>query len=157
MTETARIRDLLDRVVDGDAWHGPSLLPLLARVPPELAARRVVPGGHTIWELLLHATAWQEIVRRRLAGEPVVQVSASEDWPPPGPISGGGWTAAVAALAEGRRRLAADLEALPDGRLDDPAPGGGTIYAMLLGLIQHHAYHAGQIALLERAAGIGPV
>jgi uncharacterized damage-inducible protein DinB len=157
MTETTRIRDLLDRVVGGDAWHGPSLLPLLARVPPELAARRVVPGAHTIWELLLHATAWQEIVRRRLAGEPLVEVSASEDWPSPGPISAGGWKTAVAALADGHRRLAADLEALPDGRLDDPAPGGGTIYAVLSGLIQHHTYHAGQIALLERAAGISAV
>ena len=59
MTETERLRDLLDRVVAGDAWHGPSLLALLATVPPELAARRPIAGAHSIWELVLHAGAWQ--------------------------------------------------------------------------------------------------
>ena len=56
MNETARIRDLLDQAVAGDAWHGPSLLALLAGVPPELAARRPISGAHSIWELVLHAT-----------------------------------------------------------------------------------------------------
>jgi len=158
VNETARIRDLLDRAVAGDAWHGPSLLALLAGVPPELAARRPIPGAHSIWELVLHATFWQEIVRRRLAGEPWREPPAAESWPPVGAAGRDGWREAVARLEDGHRRLADALAAAPDDRLDDlVADGDHSVYVMLHGLIHHHLYHAGQIALLKRAAGVDPV
>jgi uncharacterized damage-inducible protein DinB len=158
MTETERIRDLLDRVVAGDAWHGPSLLALLANVPHELAARRPIAGAHSIWELVLHAGTWQEIVRRRLAGEPWTEAPAAVSWPPVGPAGRDGWREAVARLEEGHRRLAEVLAATPDDRLDDLVTGGDhSVHVMLHGLIHHHLYHAGQIALLKRAAGVDPV
>ena len=35
----------------------------------------------------------------------------------------------------------------------DPAPGAGvTVGTLIRGLLQHHAYHEGQISLLKRAA-----
>ena len=158
MTETERIRDLLERAVAGDAWHGPSLSALLATVPPELAARRPIAGAHSIWELVLHAGAWQEIIRRRLAGEPWAAAPRAVDWPPVGAAGRDGWREAVARLEDGHRRLAAAVTATPDDRLDDLVAGGDhTVYVMLHGLIHHHLYHAGQIALLKRAAGVDPV
>lgn len=158
MRETERIRDLLDRAVAGDAWHGPSLLALLAGVPAELAMRHPIAGAHSILELTLHTTAWQAVVHRRLAGEGAGPVGAAEEWPSAGAAGENGWRAAVAALEAGHRRLAAALATTPDERLDEPVPGQGhTVYAMLHGLIHHHLYHAGQIALLKRAAGVEPV
>ena len=54
--------------------------------------------------------------------------------------------------------LLADLRALPEARLFEPindprnrATGAGvTRYVLLHGLAQHHAYHAGQIAILSK-------
>jgi uncharacterized damage-inducible protein DinB len=158
MKETERIRDLLDRAMAGDAWHGPSLLALLAGVPAELATRHPIAGAHSILELTLHAAAWQEIVRRRLGGDAVGAVPADRNWPRAVAAGAEGWRGAVAALEEGHRRLAAALDGIPDERLDDLVPGKDhSVYVMLHGLIQHHLYHAGQIALLKRAAGVAPV
>jgi uncharacterized damage-inducible protein DinB len=158
MNETTRIRDLLDRSVGGDAWHGPALLELLAGVPAELAARRPIAGAHSIWEIVLHLTGVQEIVGRRLAGEPAGETPPEEDWPPVGAAGLDAWRAAVAALDDGRRRLAARIAAFPEGRLDDTVPGRNhSFYVMLHGVVEHHLYHAGQIALLKRAGGLAPV
>ena len=158
MTETERLRDLLDRVVAGDAWHGPSLLALLATVPPELAA----PPADRRRPFDLGAGP----PRRRLAGDhppapdwrTVDRAPAGEDWPPVGPAGRDGWREAVERLEAGHRRLAEAVAATPDERLDDLVAGGDhTVYVMLHGLIHHHLYHAGQIALLKRAAGVDPV
>jgi hypothetical protein len=42
---------------------------------------------------------------------------------------------------------------LPESRLYDPVPGKDYhLLFMLLGTVQHAAYHGGQIALLKRAS-----
>jgi hypothetical protein len=42
--------------------------------------------------------------------------------------------------------------------LDEPVRGRShSVAAMLHGLVTHHLYHAGQIALLKRAAGVEPL
>jgi uncharacterized damage-inducible protein DinB len=156
VSETQRIRDLFERAVGGDPWHGPSLKVLLAGISAEDAARRPIPGAHTVRELLAHASAWQDIVRRRLSGEVLPKVKAEESWPPSGMLSAAVWADEVAAFESGAQRLAEAISAFPDERLDDVVPGRDhSFYAMLHGIAEHHAYHAGQIALLRRALGIG--
>jgi hypothetical protein len=46
-----------------------------------------------------------------------------------------------------------------EARLSEPVAGSGpTVWAMLHGVVQHNLYHAGQIALLRKAAdGAGEV
>ncbi|MDF1506305.1 DinB family protein, partial [Roseisolibacter sp. H3M3-2] len=76
----ARLADTLRRSVDGHAWHGPSLVELLEGVDAHAAATRAVPGAHTIWELVLHLTAWTREVARRVDGAaPAMPVEG--DWP----------------------------------------------------------------------------
>jgi hypothetical protein len=44
------------------------------------------------------------------------------------------------------------VSGLPEGRLNDPVPGRDYDNRfMLLGAVQHVAYHGGQIALLKKA------
>ena len=158
MTETERIRDLLDRAVDGDAWHGPSLSALLATVPPELAAlgRSPAPTRSGSW-----CSTPAPGRRSSAVGWPAnrgPQHPATVDWPPVGAAGRDGWREAVEQLEASHRRLADAVAATPDDRLDDLVAGGDhTVYVMLHGLIHHHLYHAGQIALLKRAAGVAPV
>ena len=82
MTTTERLADHVRRTVDGPMWHGPALNELLRDVSHEDAARHPVPGAHSIWELVLHITAWCSIVRLRIAGDAVAQVTDDMDWPP---------------------------------------------------------------------------
>ena len=64
MSEATRIADQLRRAFHGEAWHGPALLELLKGVPSEEAARRPLPKAHSIWEIVLHVGAWENVARR---------------------------------------------------------------------------------------------
>jgi hypothetical protein len=75
------------------------------------------------------------------------------DWPAMPAQSAAAWEAALAALEASQRCLLATVGTLGDADLDGPVPGHGyTRYVLVHGVLQHTLYHAGQIALLKRAA-----
>jgi len=150
MTEIQRIADQLRRAYEGEAWHGPSLRELLSSVTAAQAARRPLPGAHTIWELVLHIAAWESIVRRRLGGE-AVEATPEQDWPPVRDTSDAAWKKTLEELARSHLALRESVAALSDDQLRQKVAGQNySIYGMLHGLIQHDLYHAGQIALLKK-------
>jgi uncharacterized damage-inducible protein DinB len=117
-----------------------------------MAAAKPIPGAHSIWEILLHITAWTEVVRRRLQGDRA-QLSSEENWPTIEETSEAAWNTALDRLEQAHQHLLHDLEQLSPTRLDEPiGQGRSSVYVTLHGLVQHHLYHAGQIALLQRAA-----
>ncbi len=69
MNAIENILDQLDVNFRGDAWHGPSLMRLLADVTAEQAAAKPIQNAHSIRELVLHIKVWKDAPRRRLAGE----------------------------------------------------------------------------------------
>jgi uncharacterized damage-inducible protein DinB len=143
---------------DGDPWYGSSRAVLLEGITAKEAAAHPIPGGHSIWELVLHMTAWTQEVERRLAGNDPSEPEAG-DWPAVGAITAARWKAACAALAEAHASLLAAVAALPTdrwtdpvGKIRQPALGTGvTIGGMLVGIAQHDAYHIGQLAILRQA------
>jgi uncharacterized damage-inducible protein DinB len=152
MTESQRIADQLRRAHRGKAWHGPALEEVLAGVSGSLAARRSIPGTHTIWEIVLHVTQWENIVRRRLAGERLVNVPPEVDWPEPDGTSPAAWQKTLLELRRSGTALSKAVARFPARRLDDTVPGKRhSYYNMLHGVIQHGLYHSGQIALLKKA------
>ena len=159
MTEIDRIIDELKREHDGDPWHGSPLREILAGIDHTQAADRAVPGGHTIWELVLHMTAWKNEVRLRLGGAPSGDPQEG-DWPaPPVNPDAGAWAAAVDALERAHRALIDAIAPLPEAQLFAPTNDprnretglGVTHYVLLHGIVQHDVYHSGQIALLKKA------
>lgn len=152
--------DDLQRAYDGDPWHGPSLAALLADMAAPHAAAHPVEGAHSIWELVLHLTAWTREVARRLAGG-VPATPEEGDWPAvPQLASEDAWRAARLALGDANASVVEAIRgateqtlATPVGNARDPVLGSGLTHAgMVRGLAQHHAYHGGQIALLKKAA-----
>jgi uncharacterized damage-inducible protein DinB len=160
MNETKRIVDELAREHDGDPWHGPSLTQILQDVSPAQACARPIPGAHSIWELVLHVTAWKNEVRRRLGGA-AAALPEEGDWPDVGEPSAQRWTEARARLQRAHESLLDAVRMFPEAKLDapsndgrDPDAGGGVSYYVLLhGLAQHDAYHAGQIRILTTRSG----
>lgn len=150
-TRGERIADEIGRALIGPAWHGPSLNELLSGVSAEDAVQRPLLAAHNIWELVLHITSWSNIVRRRITGGQV-EPSEGEDWPRPGPISEKRWADARAALNESHERLREIVSGLSDDDLAHFAPQSeSTVAGMLHGVVQHAAYHGGQIGLLKKA------
>jgi len=148
MLETERIADQLRRFYEGTSWLGPSLRELVSDVPPERAANGPAAGTHTIWELVLHITAWLRIARERLSAASVFDPTNEENWP----AIHGSWAQALEQLETEVSALENAIRSFPPERLNDPAPAAEpqTFYILLHGVIQHSAYHAGQIAILKK-------
>jgi len=69
MNESERLADQLTKALNGDAWHGPSWSEALEGITREGALHRPITEAHSIAEIVLHATTWNDLVRRRLLGE----------------------------------------------------------------------------------------
>ncbi|HEX6370079.1 MAG TPA: DinB family protein [Longimicrobium sp.] len=154
-----RLLDELRRAWDGDPWHGDPVRRVLQGITAQQAAARPLPHAHGIWELVLHMTSWTREVARRLRDR-VAREPEDGDWPAPG-TGDGEWNAALDALARAHAALVDAVAAFPPAELEqtvgearDAALGAGVTYAVMLhGIAQHHAYHAGQIALLKKSFG----
>lgn len=152
MKEIERIETQLKLAFNGGAWHGPGVLETLDGVSARQAAARPIPGVHSIWELVLHIAAWEGACRRRLAGDRA-ELSTEEDWPPVNDTSEAAWAMTKAALVEGHHKLRESVAFLDEGRLDEPIlENMRSVYVTIHGAIQHDLYHAGQIAILKKAA-----
>jgi uncharacterized damage-inducible protein DinB len=160
MSEAERLVDQFKRAHDGDPWHGSPLKRILRGVTATQAATRPRKGGHSIWELVVHLTAWRNEVAERATGKPAAAPS-SGDWPKIGEPTPARWKAALAALDASHEHVLKVTRELSDDRLltptndprNRPLGTGVSYYELLHGAVQHDAYHAGQIAILKKVLG----
>ena len=151
MSETKRILDQLRRAYNGEAWHGPPLRDILLDVTAEQAAAHPLTNAHSIWELILHITAWENAARKALEGAPL-HVSEDDNFPAISDTSEAAWHDALTTLEASHYMLRAAIDHLTDDALDNVVPGRRySIYVLLHGVVQHDLYHAGQIVMLKKA------
>jgi uncharacterized damage-inducible protein DinB len=154
-TEVSRIVELSQQTFNGEPWYGTALCKLLAGVSPEMASAHPIAGGHNIWQQVLHCITWRKVALRLLEGEKIPPVTEEENWPTPPITSAAAWQQALDELTQTQVSFETALAAMTDERLSEKAadkPFPFTFYRLLHGVIQHDAYHAGQIALLKKAA-----
>jgi uncharacterized damage-inducible protein DinB len=159
ISETQRIAAELQRMYEGPAWHGPSVLDSLRELSASQASVRPMPNTHSIYELTHHLGVWIGEVHSRLNGNPPGQ-PAEGDFPAPDTaVNEAAWRRVLARLDAHHANLLATLSTFDSNRLNeavDPAAPPAqrqTFYVLLHGLVQHNAYHAGQIMLLRRGIG----
>lgn len=151
-TEAECIADQLVRAFYGSAWHGPAVLELLADVDAATAASHPIANVHSIWELLLHVEVWDRVTIERLTGKKS-QPTGLKNFPVPPRPSETAWRAAIARAKRTHDELIKIVSGLSDDRLRDRVPGKRyDFYYQLHGVAQHELYHAGQIAILTKAA-----
>jgi hypothetical protein len=164
MTATERLASLIQQAFDGDqspdtGWHGPSVSGLLRDLTAQEALTPGLPGTHSIWELVLHMSFWDDVCVRRLKGERLSVTTGSRgDWPDRVGTSAHDWAATLASSHGSRQSLVAAVRSLRDDDLERVVPDWGWTYeTMIHGTLHHDLYHAGQIALiragLKRTAG----
>ena len=153
MNEIERIIDQIRRAYDGDAWHGPPLRAILADVSADLAAAKPIRDVHSIREIVRHLTFWYNAVRRRIGGE-AVEADEVEQWPTAIDSGEAAWQHELADLERSHAALLEAVGQLGVQDLERPVPGKPyNVYVLLHGMVQHNLYHAGQVALLKKAAG----
>jgi uncharacterized damage-inducible protein DinB len=152
-SEAVRIADQLRRAFYGNAWHGPAVLELVKDVNAKAAAAKPLADVHSIWELLLHVEAWDRAGLIRLGGKKC-QLKGAKNFPPVTTPTDAAWGDAVAQVKATHDELVKTIASLAESRLRDQVPGKRyDFYHMLHGIAQHELYHAGQIAILKKAAG----
>ena len=153
-TELRRLEEQLERTLEGEAWHGPSVLEILEGVTAAQAAAHPIAGAHSIWELVLHLCSDYSLVLRRLGGDGR-QMTQSEGWPTVPEPSAENWSDSIRVLKQLNEDLRQAVRNFPRERLDEPlvAEPPFTAYTQFIGVTQHHLYHAGQMALLKKVLG----
>jgi hypothetical protein len=149
--EIGRIVEQLSHLHDGGAWHGPSMAEALEGLSAADAAQCRIGAGHSIWEIVDHVRVNDDQVRRHLTGE---REGDGPDWGSTRDVGQGAWRDAVDRLRSGQRALREAVAKLPAARLHETI--GDKLHSYwyeLLGILQHEAYHAGQISLLRKGRG----
>ncbi len=158
MSLRATLTHRLNDTWHGSPWFGESSDHILAGVTAAEASRRVAPNAHTIWEIVLHMTAWTEAVAARVRGAGA-KAPERGDWPAVTSTSAADWSAALAALGAARKELLDEIENTHEEEIQIHVKNHSPPFAdtgisragTVAGLIEHEAYHLGQIALLKRA------
>ena len=148
----------LRRIYEGNAWHGPGVLDAITGVTAAQAASRPIPGAHTIYELTHHIAAWIGETTSRLQGN-APGMPDDGDFPDRSTtVDDTTWSDVCARLERRQAELLEAVAAFDPDRLDEPvkpenrnADGPVTFRALLSGIAQHSAYHAGQIVVLRKA------
>jgi uncharacterized damage-inducible protein DinB len=158
--DLAGILDDLNSGYDGDAWHGPPLRKVLDGVTAEVASSHPIPHSHSIWEIVVHLSSWDDVITRRIAEKRAIEAPDGGDFPP---VIGSGtdaWSDALQELDYEHARLVETVSNLDAERLGETVAGKDySLVHMLRGVMQHMAYHAGQIALIRKlvvAQGLSP-
>ena len=151
-SEAALLARELATLAHGDTWHGPALNELLEGVSAEMAVARPLADAHTIWEVVLHLTAWTDVFRRRLEGTAVEEPEAG-DFPAVARATAQAWGEAGKALFETHDALTAHVGRLSDADLAARIPGRDfDARFQVRAAIRHTVYHSGQIGLLRKSA-----
>jgi uncharacterized damage-inducible protein DinB len=157
MTTSEKLSHELQNTLSGDPWYGNPVYQIIEQVSFEAAFEKPPGAAHTIAEIVLHMLSWTEEVLDRLNGKTASQ-PLSGDWPETGKPDEQKWQNYVNDLKLVNVNLLGLIQNFPEEKWAEPmtgernrGAGSGVSYeALVNGLIQHHIYHSGQIALLNR-------
>ena len=152
--ETNRILKLFTDLQHGECWIGNNFKEVLHGVDASVASYKLTAETNSIWELVSHIIYWRATVTNRLSGNnnppPFIDFRLPEE------LTDATWHQTLHDFESAYHILRNAIHVFKDENLDKPSPKEGqTYYQVLMGCLQHDAYHMGQIILLKKAAGIG--
>lgn len=150
MNESHRIQNLFTDLYDGHPWLDVTLKDTLGRLTPTQTAQRPIKDGNTVWEILNHIISWRETVLKRVQGEII-------DSPPNNYIekikdpSEEAWRQTLTSLETTQKEWLYFLNTFNESDFEmEYEANGHNYYEHIHGIIQHDAYHLGQIVLLAK-------
>lgn len=124
------------------AWHGADLKAAVADVTPAVAIWRPAAGRHNIAEIALHHAFFARSVRSQVSGRPAEPfVLPGEEWFAVNDEKAISWAAIRSTLESEQQQLTQ----LTSGPLADTER-----FNLILGIVCHAIYHAGQVQLIKR-------
>lgn len=136
-------------VHNGDNWTEVNITDTLKDVSFEMAVAQTKASKNTIASLLYHLTFYNEVMLKRLEGNPPVNNDSNGfDMPPLRDESA--WRELKGRNMTSANALAEAVKNISDEKLFEPIlPGFSQTYKSLHGIVEHAHYHLGQIVLLK--------
>ena len=136
----------------GDCWIGNNFKEVLNGVDSVKAITRLNDDSNSIWMLVAHITYWRTLVVNRLTG--------SDNPPPfadfylPNEANEESWRQTLHDFEAAYHLLRNAIHHFNEENLDNQSPKKDqTNYEMMIGCLQHDAYHLGQLTLLKKLEG----
>lgn len=149
MDELRRIASSFRAFYDGDCWIGVNFVQALEGVDAQLAARKWSRQHNSIWQLVHHLIYWRSTVLIRLSGK--------DGYPPfsdmlePEKVTEAAWIVTQERFLDLSTQLHHAILSLDPKQLHKASPiEAQTNYDLLMGCLQHDAYHMGQIVVLKK-------
>jgi uncharacterized damage-inducible protein DinB len=152
---TTQLEEELEKVLNGQPWHGAAIYTILDQVTFESAYEKPPGSAHTIAEIILHMLSWTEEVIDRLNEKPA-SLPLSGNWPETGAPDEQKWKMWIDDLKLVNVNLVKTIRDFPEEKWNEPiidergTKPVTTYKESVEGFIQHQVYHSGQIALLNR-------
>jgi uncharacterized damage-inducible protein DinB len=150
MKETGRISNLVKALYNGHPWLDVNLMDNLSKIPWQKAGGKAHPRLNSIWEIVNHLVSWRLNVLRRVQGE-VIKTPPDNYFTPVADQNEKAWLRTLDNLQASQEAWVQFLEQAEDSILENTYPVNNmTYYEQIQGIIQHDAYHLGQIVLLAK-------
>ena len=135
----------------GDCWIGNNFKETLHGVGAEQATKNIAGNTNSTWQLVAHITYWRTAVVNRLTG--------TDNPPPfldfllPEICNEENWKQALHDFESAYHLLRNAITHFNEENLNKPSPRKGqTFYELMMGCLQHDAYHLGQMMLLKKVS-----
>ena len=150
MKEAKRIAKLLDDIYQGSPWIDVNLTGTLENITVEQAAKKISPQWNTIWEIVNHLISWRLNVLERIQKK-VMASPADNYFAPVKHETEEAWQNTLKKLEDSQQQWMLVLKKFKGKDLEKNYPTNGmSYYEHIQGIIQHDAYHLGQIVLLAK-------
>ena len=151
MKESERIVGLFNKLYDGSPWIDVNILNALKNISAKDAARKVLPQLNSIWQIVSHMVSWRQNVLKRVHGK-IIRSPDDNYFSVITDTSEKSWKALLENLDESQKKWINFLENFQEMDFETLYPANTmNYYEHIHGIIQHDAYHLGQIVLLAKA------
>lgn len=150
MTQQAQLQKLLDDLYNGSPWIDVNFTDTLNEITAKEAATKPFPHFNSIWEIVNHVISWRETLLKRIQGE---EIESPEDnyfsYIPDRTESA--WEKTKEHFKASQQQWTKALKKMKKKDLDEmDIAGKYSVFDLVNGIIQHDAYHLGQIRLLRK-------
>lgn len=152
MKETARLQKMFADLYDGDPWLDVTFVGTLSSLTAQQAAHKPSPDWNSIWEITNHLIAWRDNVLQRVNGK-TLKSPADNYFNPVTNTSESAWQQTLKKLDDSQHAWLSFLGQMRQDQMENVYPTNHMTYAdHIHGIIQHDAYHLGQIVMLAKHA-----
>lgn len=147
--EINRILKLFADLEHGDCWIGNNFKETLHGVDAQTACKNISGKTNSIWQLIAHITYWRTSVVNRLTGS--TNPPPFQDFLLPEVCNEENWRQALHDFEAAYHLLRNAIHHFNEDNLDKPSVRNDqTNYELIMGCLQHDAYHLGQMMLLKK-------